>query len=115
MWERWSLTTNGLETSDEDENVIEQTCTTGEMDTENAAEGHSSLKCFADECLKKTCNSLCILGAWILWKHRNGCVFEGAAPNLQQALQSYKDEAHLWQFNGAKGLAALENRALAQA
>jgi len=31
--------------------------------------------------LKKGFNSLCILGAWILWKHRNGCVFEGAAPN----------------------------------
>jgi len=65
--------------------------------------------------LKKGFNSLCILGAWILWKHRNGCVFEGAAPNLQQALQSYKDEAQLWQFSGAKGLAALENRALALA
>jgi len=38
-----------------------------------------------------------------------------SAPNLQQALQSYKDEAHLWQFSGAKGLAALENRALARA
>jgi len=49
-----------------------------------------------------------------LWKHRNGCVFEGAAPNLQQALQSYKDEAQLWQFSGAKGLAALESKALAQ-
>jgi len=31
-------------------------------------------------------NSLCILGAWILWKHRNACVFDGTSPNLQRAL-----------------------------
>lgn len=53
-----SLTANGLETSDEEENVIGQACTTGEMDTDNVAEGHSSLKCFADECLKKTCKTI---------------------------------------------------------
>nr|TKW36527.1 hypothetical protein SEVIR_2G446300v2 [Setaria viridis] len=53
-----SLTANGLETSEEDENFIGQACTTGEMDTENFAGGHSSLKCFADECLRKTCNAI---------------------------------------------------------
>ena len=26
---------------------------------------------------RKGFNSLCILGAWILWKHRNACVFNG--------------------------------------
>ncbi|XP_039853738.1 uncharacterized protein LOC120712091 isoform X2 [Panicum virgatum] len=34
---------------------------------------------------RKGFNSLCILGAWILWKHRNACVFEGVSPNLQIA------------------------------
>ncbi|KAF8680793.1 hypothetical protein HU200_045640 [Digitaria exilis] len=53
-----SLTINGMETADEDENVIEQACSTGEMDTENVDEGHSSLKCSADECLRKTCNTI---------------------------------------------------------
>jgi len=43
-------------------------------------------------------------------------VFDGAAPNLQQALHSYKDESQLWKFSGAKGLAALDpGRAIAQA
>jgi len=45
-----------------------------------------------------------ILGAWILWKYRNACVFDKSAPNLQSALQAFKDELHLWQVAGAKGL-----------
>jgi len=56
---------------------------------------------------KKGFNSLVILGAWILWKHRISCVFDGSAPNLRAALQSFKDESHLGQVGGAKGLAAL--------
>ena len=57
--------------------------------------------------LRKGFNSFCILGAWIIWKHRNACVFDGVAPNLQQAVQAFKDEASAWQFAGAKGLATL--------
>ena len=56
---------------------------------------------------KKGFNSLVMLGAWILWKHRNACVFDGSAPCLQVALQAYRDEFHLWQVAGAKGLRAL--------
>jgi len=56
---------------------------------------------------RKGFNSLVILGAWILWKHRNACVFDKSAPNLQSALQAFKDELHLWQVAGAKGLAEL--------
>jgi len=56
---------------------------------------------------KKGFNSLITLGAWILWKHRNTCVFDGSAPNLQRALQEFKDEQQLWLAAGAKGLAAL--------
>jgi len=53
-------------------------------------------------------NSLCILGAWTPWKHRNACVFDGMSPNLQRALQAFKEESLLWRFFGAKGLAALD-------
>jgi len=63
---------------------------------------------------KKGFNSLVILGAWTLWKHRNSCVFYGAAPNLQSALLAFQDEAFLWQSAGAKGLAALNIGRLGQ-
>ena len=33
--------------------------------------------------------------------------FDGVAPNLQRALQEFKDERQLWLAAGAKGLAAL--------
>ena len=65
--------------------------------------------------LRKGFNSLCILGAWTLWKHMNTCVFDGGSPYLQQALQTFKDDFQLWQISGAKGLAALDSgRVLAQ-
>jgi len=53
--------------------------------------------------LRRGFNSFCILGAWIIWKHI-ACVFDGLTPNLQQAVQAFKYEAHAWQFAGAKGL-----------
>ena len=31
-------------------------------------------------------------------------MFDGVAPNLQQAVQAFKDEAQAWQCTGAKGL-----------
>jgi len=56
---------------------------------------------------RKGFNSLVILGAWTLWKQRNACVFDGATPNIQRALQALQDEFDLWRSAGAKGLTAL--------
>lgn len=36
----------------------------------------------ADGLMREGTNSLVMLGAWTLWNHHNGCVFDGAAPNL---------------------------------
>jgi len=56
---------------------------------------------------KKRFNSLVILGAWTLWNHRNGCVFDGAAPNLAAALSFALEERRLWALAGARGLSLL--------
>jgi hypothetical protein len=32
-------------------------------------------------------NTLVILGSWVLWNHRNNCVFGGSQPSLVGALQ----------------------------
>lgn len=46
--------------------------------------------------LKKGINTLIILGSWSLWRHRNDCVFNNAAPSLAAVLIMIKDEAQLW-------------------
>ena len=56
----------------------------GWQSTRESAGTHSSANCCH--------NSMCILGAWTLWKLRNACVFDGVSPNLQQVLHNYKDE-----------------------
>jgi hypothetical protein len=40
----------------------------------------------------KKLNSLIILGAWIIWKNRNRCVFYGTPPNLAGALLLASEE-----------------------
>jgi len=60
-----------------------------------------------DGLLKQGVNSLIILGAWTIWNHRNSCVFDGAAPNLAQALILAGNERRLWSMAGARGLSFL--------
>ncbi|GJN28881.1 hypothetical protein PR202_gb17053 [Eleusine coracana subsp. coracana] len=47
------------------------------------------------------------MGAYLLWKHRNSCVFEGANPCLAELLRNFRDEQHLWSMAGAQRLASL--------
>jgi len=56
---------------------------------------------------KKGVNSLIILGAWMIWKHRNACVFEGMAPSVDSIMRDLKDEHSLWYLAGAKKLQGL--------
>jgi hypothetical protein len=57
---------------------------------------------------RKLFNSMVILGAWIIWKHRNRCVFNGDPPSLSPALLAAKEEALAWSLAGAKGLSFLQ-------
>jgi hypothetical protein len=61
-----------------------------------------------EELYQKGFNSLVILGAWVIWKHRKRCVFYGSAPNVQVALLNARDEALGWCLAGAKGLSLLQ-------
>jgi hypothetical protein len=56
---------------------------------------------------RKGFNSLVILVAWWIWKHRNACLFEGASPNLFGLLQNIKDDASLWCRAGPATLGSL--------
>lgn len=52
-------------------------------------------------------NSLPILGAWVLCKHRNMCVFKGMSPSMARALLLAKEEVHFWMLAGARGMSFL--------
>jgi hypothetical protein len=56
---------------------------------------------------RKDFNSLVILGAWIIWKHRNRCVFDGCSSSLVAAFQAAKEEAILWTLSEIKALSFL--------
>ena len=52
-------------------------------------------------------NSPFILGAWIIWNHRNRYVFDGKAPSVAAALAHAGDECQIWELAGAKGISFL--------
>ena len=56
---------------------------------------------------QKGLNSLIFLGAWIIWNHRNSCVFDGAIPNIAETLKLVGDERRRWTLAGARGLSHL--------
>lgn len=60
----------------------------------------------------KGLNSLLILVAWELSKHRNACVFEKKRPNIQEVLRSVSLEGGLWCSAGASKLQELVSRSL---
>jgi hypothetical protein len=49
-------------------------------------------------------NSLIILGAWTIWNHKNGCVFDMANPNMETAITKAKEEGVLWKMAGDRSL-----------
>ncbi|GJN03142.1 hypothetical protein PR202_ga20551 [Eleusine coracana subsp. coracana] len=57
-----------------------------------------------DSSRRRGLNSLIILGAWSIWRHRNYYVFNGASPSIGRALVLVGAEACLWSMVGAKGL-----------
>jgi hypothetical protein len=58
--------------------------------------------------LRKGFNSLMVLGAWVIWKHRNSCVLNGVSPSVPAVLEMAREEALLWTMARAKGLSMLQ-------
>jgi hypothetical protein len=56
---------------------------------------------------KRGFNSLVILVAWWLWKHRNECVFDGASPNISIIMQHIHEDVVRWGLAGARDLRRL--------
>ncbi|GJN30358.1 hypothetical protein PR202_gb18655 [Eleusine coracana subsp. coracana] len=59
--------------------------------------------------LRKGLNTMIILVAWELWKHRNKYVFDDMQPRIQVVITIVMEEAGLWKMTGAKNLASLFN------
>jgi hypothetical protein len=56
---------------------------------------------------RKGFNSLVVLGAWVIWKHRNLCVFNGLKPSVPTTLQMAREEALVWTVAEAKRLSLI--------
>ncbi|WVZ88496.1 hypothetical protein U9M48_035013 [Paspalum notatum var. saurae] len=54
--------------------------------------------------MRKGLNSLIILVAWQIWKHRNSCVFEGTRPCVQSVVLAVVEEGSAWCLAGASAL-----------
>jgi len=57
--------------------------------------------------VKKGSNSIIILGAWLICKHHNYCVFDGGTPSLTRVLSAFREEAQQWSIAGARGVSYL--------
>lgn len=56
---------------------------------------------------RKGLNSMIMLVAWEIWKHRTRCVFDGLPPRPQQVVRAIMEEAMAWKMAGANSLASL--------
>ena len=54
--------------------------------------------------MRKGLGSAALLLPWMIWKHRNECVFDGGRPSTNRLMALIKEEAAMWARAGALGL-----------
>jgi hypothetical protein len=54
--------------------------------------------------MRKGLDSFTLLTPWMIWKHRNSCVFDRAQPSVHDLVNEIFEEAALWARAGAKGI-----------
>jgi hypothetical protein len=52
--------------------------------------------------LRKALDSMTLLILWMVWKHRNACVFDHARPSAGNLISQIKDKVAAWVRAGAK-------------
>jgi hypothetical protein len=67
---------------------------------EGFEEWWSASSCMVQVELKKGFNTLVMLGVWVIWKHRNACIFDDAAPSVMAALLVAKEETPMAEARG---------------
>jgi hypothetical protein len=64
-------------------------------------------QCGHHECSTERPKFSLYLGACVLWKHRNRCVFDAATPSLTAALTQAGEERLMWEMAGARCMPTL--------
>jgi hypothetical protein len=54
--------------------------------------------------MRKGLDSFTLLTPWMIWKHRNSCVFDRAQPSVHDLANGIFEEATFWARAGAKGI-----------
>ena len=57
--------------------------------------------------VKEGVDSIIILGSWLVWKHRNYCVFDGGTPSLSRVMTTFREDVQQWSVAGARGVSYL--------
>uniref|UniRef100_A0A8I6XV68 Reverse transcriptase zinc-binding domain-containing protein n=1 Tax=Hordeum vulgare subsp. vulgare TaxID=112509 RepID=A0A8I6XV68_HORVV len=65
------------------------------------------IKLDTPKAMRKGLATATLLTAWMLWKHRNSCVFDGEQPSTAMLSAKIREEASLWVRAGATGLGTI--------